>query len=77
MFVEKRRTIIVEQQNHFMARIKNRTKYRGPRKLLAAMTVAPKKKVRKVNKYLYSMHHLLDGRSVRRRRLNPDYNARV
>jgi hypothetical protein len=57
-----------------MARIKNKTKYRGPRKLLAAMTVASKIKVKRINKYLYSVHHLLDGSSVKRRRLNPDYN---
>jgi hypothetical protein len=58
-----------------MARIKFKTKYKGPRKLLAAMAITPKTKTKKINKYLYSVHHLLDDRSVRKRRLNPDYLA--
>ena len=59
-----------------MARIKLKPKYKGPRKLLAAMAITPQTKMKKINKYLYSVHHFLDGRSVRRRRLNPDYDAR-
>jgi hypothetical protein len=56
-----------------MARVKS--KYRGPRKMMAAMSVASKIKSKKINKYIYAVHHLLDGRSVKKRRLNPEYAA--
>ena len=55
-----------------MTRIKSKTKYRGPPKMLAAMSVAAKAKIKKTTKYLYCMHHRLDGTCVKKRRLNPE-----
>ncbi len=60
-----------------MARTKRTTKYTGPKKMLAAMCCSRKVKPKKVNKYLYSMHHKLDGTAVKRRRLNPDYQEKL
>ena len=54
---------------------RNKIKYRGPRKLLAAMSIAREKKIKKITKYIYSVWYLLDGKIVKRRRLNPDYVA--
>ncbi len=54
---------------------RNKIKCRGPRKLLAAMTIARNKKIKKITKYIYSVWYLLDGKIVKRRRLNPEYNA--
>ena len=56
-----------------MARTKPTKTYRGPKKMSAHMSVVRKMKAGRVNKYLYSTWHLLDGRSVKRRRLNPEY----
>ncbi len=43
--------------------------------MVAVMSVAPKIKAKRTNKYIYSIHHLLDGRSVKKRRPNPEYAA--
>ena len=40
--------------------------------MVASIHIKPKSIV-KVNKYCYSIHHKLDGSSVKRRRLNPDF----
>jgi hypothetical protein len=50
--------------------------YRGPKRMVAHMSVVRKLKPVRVNKYLYSYWQLDDGRVVKRRRLNPDYIAR-
>ncbi len=57
-----------------MARTKP-LKYRGPRKMVAHMSVIRKARPARVNKYVYSYWQLDDGRVVKRRRLNPDYIA--
>jgi hypothetical protein len=62
---------------HLMARIKPTKKYRGPKKLVAHMSVVHKKPILRVNKYIYSIWQLNDGRVVKRRRLNPLYDADV
>jgi hypothetical protein len=41
--------------------------------MVASIQIKPKIIVKKVNKYCYSIHHKLDGSSVKRRRLNPDF----
>ena len=43
--------------------------------MMAAMSVASKIKTKRINKYIYAVHHLLDGRSVKKRRPNPEYAA--
>ena len=43
--------------------------------MVAHMSVVPKAKITRVNKYIYSYWQLDDGRVVKRRRLNPDYIA--
>ncbi len=43
--------------------------------MVAHMSVVPKAKPTRVNKYIYSYWQLDDGRVVKRRRLNPDYIA--
>jgi hypothetical protein len=60
-----------------MARIKPTQKYRGLKKLAAHMSVVHKKPYLRVNKYIYSIWHLSDGRVVKRRRLNPLFGADV
>jgi hypothetical protein len=62
---------------HLMARIKPIQKYRGPKKLAAHMSVVHKKPILRVNKYIYSIWQLNDGRVVKRRRLNPLFGADV
>ena len=54
-----------------MARIKPTVKYRGPKKMMATMRVIPK--VQKATKFLYTSVVLADGRTARRRRMNPAY----
>lgn len=58
-----------------MARTKLTKKIRGPKKIVAHMSVARKSKTEYVNKYIYSLWELSDGRVVKRRRLNPLYSA--
>ncbi len=58
-----------------MARTKPTKKYRGPKKMVAYISVVRKAKIVKVNKYLYSEWHMADGRVVKRRRLNPLYGV--
>lgn len=54
-----------------MARIKPTVKYSGPKKMMATMRVIPK--VQKATKFLYTSVVLADGRTARRRRMNPAY----
>jgi hypothetical protein len=58
-----------------MARTKLVNKIRGPKKMVAHMAVVRKAKTEYVNKYIYSLWELNDGRVVKRRRLNPLYSV--
>ena len=59
-----------------MARIKKPRPYKGPRKMLATMSVSRPIKVKKVTKYLYCLFWSeIKGRNIKRRRPNPLYEA--
>ncbi len=58
-----------------MARTKLTNKIRGLKRMVAHMSVVPKAKTEYVNKYIYSLWELSDGRVVKRRRLNPLFSA--
>ncbi len=51
---------------------------KGPRKMLAMMTITRPIKSKRMNKYLYCLFwNEAKGRNVKRRRINPDYTAAV
>jgi hypothetical protein len=58
-----------------MARIKV-PKYKGPKRLVASIRINVKAAPKKVNKFLYAIYHRVDGTSVKRRCLNPEYVAK-
>ncbi len=73
--IEEKRTDEKDRARRLMARTKPSKKYRGPKRMMAHMSVVCKTKTARVNKYLYSYWQLDDDRIVKRRRLNPDYIA--
>ncbi len=73
--IEEKRTDEKDRARRLMARNKPFKNYRGPRRMTAHMSVIRKTRPARVNKYVYSLWQLDDGRVVKRRRLNPDYNA--